>query len=107
MAEATRHGKKRMKDRMGLNAKASDRQADLALERGMRHGDTVGRLHKWISGCAYISGGNGGKYIVYNNQLFIFNSLYEKVITVLDIPSYLLDVAAAQMKKFKKAKAVQ
>lgn len=96
---ATKHGRKRIKERMGINQSSSDRQAQLALERGVPHGETKGKLHKWISSCSLKYGNMPGvKYIVYNNKLFIFGKGNDDLITIYNIPSNLLKLASLQVK---------
>lgn len=102
MAGATNLGKKRMKEHMGLSKKSSDRQANLAKERGLYHGEMKGHLHKWVTGISgRYSQGNGGKYIIYNRSLFVFSHDYSAVITIIPIPTNLHKSLDNQLKKLK------
>lgn len=98
---ATKHARKRMKERMNIGAKSADRQSELAKERGIPHSQTIGRLHKWITS-QWAGGVHGGRtYIVYNSKLFIFSACTVYTITVLDIPPNLRKVSEAQCKRAK------
>lgn len=44
----TKHAEKRAKERLGLNKKAVQRQGELALDKGISHGQTKSRLKRWI-----------------------------------------------------------
>lgn len=86
------HAKKRIKERCGIGKSASDRQAALALERGIPHSQTKGQLHKWVSGLFLKSHDIHNKHItdirLYNNKAFLF-SVDGKLVTVLNIPGSL------------------
>lgn len=100
----TKHGKKRGKERMGINKGSMERQAILALERGISHSQTLGNLQKWITAQA-LKGNlkmNSCCYIVYNNKLFVFNKEKTKLVTVLNLPTSLQKLAATQIKKQQK-----
>ena len=102
MVIASKHSKKRKKERLGINKSSADRQAQLAFERGLKHGDMTGSLHSWVSHIAYRSRHNGAsKFILYNKRLFVFTPDYELVKTILYLPPHLKKSADAQMKKHK------
>lgn len=84
----TKHGRKRVGERLGLPKKAVDRQFALAIERGYPHNKTKGNLHKWITKTA-LSTPKATTCIVYNNYLFVCSKWNGelKLITVLPIPS--------------------
>ena len=46
--KVTRHGEKRSRERMGLKKKAVDRNAMIALEKGLKHGETCGGLKRYL-----------------------------------------------------------
>lgn len=103
MSQTSNLGKKRMKEHMGLGKKSTDRQADLAKERGLYHKDMTGHLHKWVTGISgRYSQGNGGKYIIYNRNLFVFTHDYNKLITVIPLPTNLHKSFDNQFKKLNK-----
>lgn len=83
----TKSGAKKTNEKIGIPKKSIERQFELALERGYRHGQTKGRLYKWITSVA-LSGKYSRSCIVYNNHLFITDK-NEVLITVLKIPANL------------------
>lgn len=97
----SKHGKKRGKERIGINKSSMDRQANLALERGIKRSQTDGRLHKWITSQCYLyqERREDVEYIVFNNKLFVFNGTCTVLITVLNLPTNLQKIAAKQIKK--------
>lgn len=97
--ETTRHGKKRIKERVGVPKSASSRQQELARERGLPHAKTSGRLSKWVTSVALNPNHTKGQYYIYNNNLFIYKT--DKVVTVLPVPQNLRDLVVKQTKKMK------
>lgn len=83
----TRHGKKRVKERMGVSKKSSERQFKLALERGYTYEQTKGELKRWIT-VASLKSDSPKTCIVYNNHLFITDNS-KILITVIKIPNEL------------------
>lgn len=83
----TKTGAKRTNEKIGIPKKSIERQFQLALDRGYRHGQTKGQLNKWVTSVSLAK-----KYptscIVYNNHLFVTNN-YETLITVLKVPTNL------------------
>lgn len=102
--KATKHGTKRGRERIGINKSAMDRQAQLAIERGIKHSQTDGRLHKWINSQAHLyrERREDVEYIVFNNKLFVFNEDCTSLITVLNLPTNLQKLAVLQIKKANK-----
>lgn len=80
----TKTGIKKTAEKIGIPKKSIQRQFELALKRGYRHGQTKGQLNKWVTSVSLAK-----KYptscIVYNNHLFVTNN-YETLITVLKVP---------------------
>lgn len=83
----TKHGDERVRKRIGVSKNASERQFKLALERGIRHGETKGKLNKWITSQA-LKTQRAKTCIVYNNHLFITDNA-EVLITVIKVPQNL------------------
>lgn len=46
----TQHGKKRLKERAGLNKKAAEKNADKAFQEGIKHSEVSGSLRKYFDG---------------------------------------------------------
>lgn len=104
VAKSTKHGKERGKERLGIGKGAMDRQAQLAIERGLPYAHTKGRLHKWVTSNAYVYNERrqDNSYIIFNNKLFVFNLEGSSLITVLNIPPNLQQLASQQLAKYKK-----
>ena len=85
----TKHAEKRAKERLGLNKKAVQRQGELALDKGISHGQTKSRLKRWIDKEATKIGSFASDYIIYNSHLFIFRNCDENkaLITMIPVPS--------------------
>lgn len=84
-AQVTQHAQKRIRKRIHINKKSSERQCKLALERGYDENTITGRLKDYIYTLSLRSNTNLIK--IYNNQIFIFKN--EKLITVWNIPNKL------------------
>ena len=105
MASITKHGSERIRERIGVNKKSALRQAELALSRGLKHSDTKGRLKKWIDSKVLThkrSKHAFNEIRIYNSKLFVFESEdIENLITVIEIPNNLKDIANKINKKKK------
>lgn len=85
--KVTKHAKNRIKDRIGGKKGNAARIAELALERGIPHSETKGRLNKWItSEWAFNKTANNIR--LYRGKAFIFSGT--TLITVLNIPNSLM-----------------
>ena len=82
--EVSRHAKKRMKGRGGIPKRAQLRQAKLALERGYRHKDTVGKLNSFLTEI-YLSRENANNMRIYGNKIYLFHGTI--LVTVLNLPN--------------------
>jgi hypothetical protein len=83
----TKHAEKRMRQRLGLNKKSVQRMAEKALEEGIAHSDSKGRLHKYLDWQA-LSCGNKCKWRIYGEYIYCF-SMQDVLITVLPLNNYL------------------
>ena len=81
----TNHAKTRMKQRCGLSKKSSKRMAEKALECGIKHSETTGRLHKYMSGLYVAHKRKGADIRIYGDKVYIFCE--DVLITVLQVPS--------------------
>lgn len=88
MSSVTKHGSKRVKQRMGISKSSQDKLIAKALERGYKHNQTKGQLKKWIDKSA-INKKYKGKYIVYGDKLYIFNK-DDQLITLIQIPQNIM-----------------
>lgn len=92
----TEHAYLRAKGRCGLKRKAIDHLLPIALENGLSHKETKGRLRKWVDGI-YLSYGNGSNMRVYGEFLFICD--HKALITIYKIPNNLKNQAKILLKK--------
>src|SRR5699024_1874046 len=85
----TDHADDRRK-RLGRSKKAMERQAELALERGVPHSKTKGKLKKWIDSEAIHSNHQKmNEYIIFNNHLFLFRHNEDEriLVTMSKVPT--------------------
>lgn len=78
------HDKQRMKERCGFNKKSQERMAKKALERGITHKQTKGRLNKWVASL-FFKNCNANNIRIYGDNAYIFCG--ETLVTVICIPS--------------------
>lgn len=81
--KVTRHAKKRMKERCGLNKKSTDRMAEIAYENGLKHRELTGNLKKWVSSL-YFYNQTANQIRLYGDKAYIFHNT--ELITVIQIP---------------------
>lgn len=80
----TEHAKKRLKERNGLNNKSIDRMAEKALNEGIRHNQTKGRLNKYLT-ALFFKNTNASNIRLYGDKAYLFTK-DDRLITVLQIP---------------------
>lgn len=78
------HAAQRLKERLGWNASAQQRMANLALERGLKHTDTSGRLRRYFDKL-FLSHGSGNNTRIYGEHVYIIQG--QTVVTVLHLPN--------------------
>ena len=79
----TRHADRRIRQRVGLPRSAVTRNAQSALEHGLRHSDTRGGLHRYIQ-ALYWKYQSANNTRVYNGCVYIFHD--DILITVFPLP---------------------
>jgi len=72
-----------MRGRLGLNKKCVEKVAQRALEEGIPHSDTKGKLHKYLDKQA-LGFDHKHKWRIYNGYLYCF-SFDDILITVLPL----------------------
>jgi hypothetical protein len=92
----TDHAKTRIKERCGLPKKALERNAAIAFEEGVRHGDCTGRLKKYID-FLFLSHGCGANIRIYGNHVYIFTQ--NSLVTVLPLPNIYRKAISKIMKR--------
>lgn len=90
---ASKHAKKRVKERCGVSKSSADRVARLAKERGVRREHTKGPLRKWLD-AKHSNSAADSSIIVWGDKAYIFSS-QDVLVTCLQIPS----VITKNMKK--------
>lgn len=81
--EVTRHGGRRMRQRLGIPKKATEKNAQRALQSGIRHAETVGALNNYLH-TLYVEHGNANNLRVWCNYVYVFCD--ERLITVFQLP---------------------
>lgn len=93
----TIHGEDRIIERVGGKKKNAEKLAEKAFESGLTHGETSGRLHKYLTKLYFQNPENNGNMRVYHQKIYIFGGLV--LITVLPLPHNLCALADIQQKK--------
>jgi len=88
--DLTRHAEKRIRQRLGINKKATGRNAEKALQHGVTHAEATGRLCKYLDGI-FLHNCRPTNMRVYNHSTYLFRDT--KLITVLPLPRNLWKLA--------------
>ena len=96
----TRHGAKRMRQRLGVPLSAVKRCADKALHEGVCHADATGHLAGYISKLYNAYGGAANNIRVYNEHVYIFNN--SVLITILTLPGMYRKQAKYQQHRLRR-----
>lgn len=83
MANVTKHAEKRMKERLGISKRTTEKNAEKALELGIKHSETSGSLHRYITSL-YWKNQTANNARIYCNSVYIFHN--ETLITVFPLP---------------------
>ena len=86
----TKHGKNRLKKRLGASKKNVEKIAQDALQNGITHSEAKGRLSKYLDKL-FFQHQTATNMRVYHEKVFIFRG--EVLITVLPLPHNLCDLA--------------
>lgn len=95
--KVTKHGIKRTKERVGLSKKLADKNAQKALDFGIKHSETKGSLNKFMN-ALYLKYKNSNNTRVYNRKVYLFHN--EILITVINLPNK-FSAAADKIQKRK------
>lgn len=82
--KVSKHAKQRMKERCGFNKKTQERMSKKALECGITHAQTKGRLNKWITSL-FFKTTNANNIRIYGDNAYIFCG--ETLVTVISVPA--------------------
>ncbi len=83
MAYVTKHAERRTKERLGLPKRVSAKNAEKALQEGVRHKDTKGGLRCYIE-ALYWKNQTANNIRVYCNNVYIFHD--DVLITLFSLP---------------------
>lgn len=83
MVHVTRHAKKRLKERSGLQKGSMARISEKAFIQGINYRDTKGRLRKWIAKVDFDGGTKMTK--LYGDKLYLFDD--NRLVTILQVPA--------------------
>lgn len=96
----SRHGEKRLRQRVGLPKKAVERNAQKALVDGIDHRNAPGDLRRYLAALYNRYDGNGNNIKVYNDKVYIFHDTV--LITVLNLPPPYRKAAMGKQKNSRK-----
>jgi len=82
----TKHAEKRIRQRLGINKKSTEKAAEKALQFGITHSEAKGKLSKHLDGIFRLSH-NPNNMRVYNHAVYLFRDT--RLITVLPLPKQL------------------
>lgn len=82
-ARVTNHAAKRTKERLGIPKRISEKNAEKALQFGIRHSETSGGLHRYIHSL-YWKQQTANNVRIYCGNVYIFHD--ETLITVFPLP---------------------
>ena len=94
--DITDHALNRARERLRWNADTIARMAEKALNDGVAHADTRGRLNRYLS-MLYLSHRTGNNTRIYGEHIYVFHD--NLLITVLNLPHRLKRSAKASSEK--------
>lgn len=80
----TKHGERRIRERIGVPKRAVERMAGKALSDGHKHSDFSGAMRRYLNS-VFLDHKNANNMRVYNQHLFIFDG--ETLVTVWLLPA--------------------
>ncbi len=83
MVYVTKHATQRTKERLGLPKRLTLKNAEKALKDGIRHRETSGSLHRYIT-ALYWKHRNANNIRIYCNNVYLFHE--DTFITVFPLP---------------------
>jgi hypothetical protein len=98
----TKHAQERLKERMGVNKQAGDRLAKIAMEKGLTHAETNGRLKSLLDDI-FLKHKTANNMRIYSEKVFLFHD--EILITVLPLDQEYKRIALKLCKRKKENEA--
>lgn len=80
----TRHAGKRIRQRLGINKKSTEKVAEKAIQLGITHAEAKGKLSRHLDGI-FLLNCKPTNMRVYNHSIYLFNGT--TLITVLPLPN--------------------
>ena len=74
MAHVTDHAARRTKERLGISKRISEKNADKALQMGIRHSETSGSLHRYIT-ALYWKNQTANNVRIYCENVYTFHDI--------------------------------
>lgn len=84
MCRVTDHAVKRTKERVGISKRIAEKNAEKALEFGIRHSETTGSLNKYIS-ALYFKQHTANNMRVYCGNVYVFCG--NVLVTIIPLPA--------------------
>jgi len=100
MVEVTKHGKERIKERLGLSKSVAERNAQKALEMGLSHSECKGNLKRYVDWLFFNHIGAACNYRIYHHYVYCFDGT--KFVTVMNLPQDLHKLADKLQNEKKK-----
>jgi predicted HAD superfamily Cof-like phosphohydrolase len=82
--QVSHHAEQRIKDRIGVSKKIADKVAERALEKGITHSETTGRLRRLID-ALYLKDRRANNIRIYAEKIYLFAD--NTLITVINLPN--------------------
>jgi hypothetical protein len=92
----TKHAKKRLTERIGINKRSTEKLSEIAYKQGLSHKDLTGILKKYIDK-VYLKEKKANNIRIYGNNVYLFCDT--TLITVLKLTSKLSRIAIKLSKK--------
>lgn len=102
MVVTTRHGRKRLRKRAGVPAKAAAKMARRAFANGITRRETYGELRTFLDN-AWCSQRNCNNMRIYGSSVYMFSG--EILVTVLTLPGRLQVIANEIAKRKAESKS--
>lgn len=94
--DVTKHATRRIRQRLGINKKSVDKNAERALQFGLTHADVKGKLCRYLDGI-YLQNRRPTNMRVYNHSVYLFRDA--TLITVIPLPHRLWSIADKQQEQ--------
>lgn len=99
MVYVTDHAAKRTKQRAGLPKSVTTKNAERALQNGIRHEETKGALRRYLDG-VYLKRETANNIRIYCNNVYLFHN--EMLITLYPLPPEFRKIATKLWKELRK-----